>query len=223
MGSNKSNTNSSMGSAWKVVQNGSNSSTYGNDEDDASGMAWVRKRRAERERAKLATETNDQEKGDANPDTEKPQPTIPEEEVQETPRLPKEDDIPHPPIDDASTVDPAEQPHEQPKHITTAVNLPPHRLHKRESSFGHRVPIPQSQNPIKEKPSFGVDVFDVDIDEGPKVMPETEASAGSTSEDEDEESSSEDDSDASFEVCVHPPFSARILLTSDIPGGECAQ
>ena len=205
MGSNKSNTNSSMGSAWRAVQNGSNASAYGNDEDDASGMAWVKKRRAEREKAKLAAENKGQESGDAR----QPPPTIvEEEEVQETPRLPEEDNIPHPSVD-TPTVAPPEQPHEQLKHVTTAVNLPPSRPHKRESPFGHRIPMPQAENPIKEKPSFGVDVFDMDIDEGSKVMPETEASTGSTSEDEDEDSSSdeddEEDSDAYFEVCV-PPF-----------------
>ena len=222
MGSNKSNTNSSMGSAWKVVQNGSNSSAYGNDEDDASGMAWVRKRRAERERAKLAAEKENQKDEDANTDTEQPQPTIAEEEVQETPRLPKEDNIPHPPID-TPTVAPTEQPNEQGKHITTAVNLPPQKPHKREQPFGHRIPISQIENPTMEKPSFGVDVFDIDIGERPEIIPETGASTGSTSEDEDEDSTSDedDDSDASFEVRV-PPFSVRDSLTSDVPGGECA-
>ena len=214
MGSNKSNTNSSMGSAWRAVQNGSNSSTYGNDEDDASGMAWVKKRRAEK--ARLAAEKKDQEKGDANADAESLQPAITEEVEQETPRLPKEDNIRggvDTPID-APTVAPAEQLHEQQKHVTTAVNLPPQRLHKRDSSVGHRIPVPQAENPIKEKPSFGVDVFDVDIGERSKVTPDTETSTGSTSEDEvdeDEDSTSdddEDDSDASFEVCV-PPISVR--------------
>lgn len=200
MGSNKSNTTSSMGSAWKAVQNGSNSSSFGNDEDDASGMAWVRKRRAEK--ARLAAEKQDQENGDA--DAEEPQPMILEEEEAKTPQLPKED-IPHPPVD-VSTATPTQQPG-QSEHITTAVTLPPHRLHKREQSFGHRVPTPHVETPSKEKPSFGVDVFDVDLGESPKVT--TEPSTGSTSEEEaaeDEESSTdeddEDDSDAYFEVCT---------------------
>lgn len=213
MGSNKSNTTSSMGSAWKVVQNGTNSSSFGNDEDDSSGMAWVKKRRAERERAKLEAEKNEQEHGDA----EIPQPTITEEEAQETPRLPKEDNIPHPPID-TPTVAPAEEPHERPEHVTTAVNLPPHRLHKRETSFSHRVQTPQVESPTQDKSSFGVGVFDMEPDEVPEVTPETpEPSTGSASEDDgDEELSSsdggdEDESDSYSEVCV-PLCSAQVSL-----------
>lgn len=224
MGSNKSNTNSSMGSAWKAVQNRSNASSFGNDEDDASGMAWVRKRRAEREKAKLAAETQGQESGDAV--AEQPQPTIPEEEEAKTPQPPKEDDIPHPPVD-VPTATLAQQPHGQLEHITTAVTLPPHRLHKREQSFGHRIPAPQVESPTREKPSFGVDVFDVDLGERPKVT--TEPSTGSTSEEEgieDEDTSTdeddEDDSDASFEVCMPSPLSACDSLTSNVPGGEFA-
>jgi hypothetical protein len=210
MGSNKSNTNSSMGSAWKVVQNGSNASAYGNDEDTASGMAWVKKRRAEREKAKLAAEKKDQENGDANACAEKPQPTIVEEEEQEIPRSPKEDNIPHLSID-APTVAPAEQPHGPPKHITTAVNLPPQRPHKREPSVGLRDRVPVTESPIKEKPSFGVDAFDMDPGERPKVTPETEPSTSSTSEDEDSSSDDdEDDSDAYFEVCLPSFFGTRL-------------
>ena len=212
MGSNKSNTNSSMGSAWKVVQNGSNSSAFGNDEDDSSGMAWVKKRRAERERAKLEAEQTEQEHGAA--DAETPQPTIPEEEELETPRLPTEDDVPHPPTD-TPTVAPANQPHEEPEHITTAVNLPPQRLHKRESSFSHRTQIPQAESSPKDKPSTTVEP-----DEVPPTVTETpEASSGSTSEDdddEDEDSSSggeddEDESDVDFEVCI-PPLTVHVSL-----------
>jgi len=164
-------------------------------------MAWVRKRRAEREKAKLTAEKPDQESGDA--DAEQPQPTIPEEEEAKTPQLPKEDDIPRPPVD-VPTASPAQQPHGQPEHITTAVTLPPHRLHKREQSFGHRIPVSQVESPSKEKPSFGVDVFDVDLGERPKVA--AEPSTGSTSEEEgveDEDTSTdeddEDDSDGYFE------------------------
>jgi len=214
MGSNKSNTNSSMGSAWKLVQNGSNSSTFGNDEDDSSGMAWVKRRRAEREKAKLEAEQKEQDHSAA--DVETPQPTIPEEQEQETPRLPTEDNIPRSPID-TPTVAPAEQPHEQPEHITTAINLPPQRLHRRESSFGHRTQISQAESSTKDKSPSGADVFNMELDEGPVAAPETpEASSGSTSEDEDEDSSSggeddEDESDVDSEVCI-PQFSMRVSL-----------
>lgn len=167
-------------------------------------MAWVKKRRAEREKAKLAAGKEDQEDEDTNP--EKPQPTIAEEKEEEAPRLPKEG-ISHPSID-VPTATPIEQPHERPEHIT-AINLPPQsRSHKREPSVGHRIPIPQVEKPTKEKPSFGVDVFDMDLDQGTSVKPETEANTSSASEDEDvedEDSPSsdgddEDDSDTFFEV-----------------------
>ena len=211
MGSNKSNTNSSMGSAWKVVQNGSNSSAFGNDEDDSSGMAWVKKRRAEREKAKLEAEQKEQD--DSAADVEAPQPTIPEEEEHETPRLPTEDHVPHPPIDTPTVV-----PAEKPEHITTAINLPPQqRLHKREPSFTHRTQIPQAESSTKDKSPSGADVFNMELDEEPAVAPETpEPSSGSTSEDEDGDSSSgreddEDESDVDSEVCVSP-FSMRISL-----------
>jgi len=212
MGSNKSNTNSSMGSAWKVVQNGSNSSAFGNDEDDSSGMAWVKKRRAEREKAKLEAEQKEQDHSVA--DAETPQPTTPEEQEQETPRLPTEDKLPHPPSD-TPTLAPADQPREPPEHITTAVNLPPQRLHKREPSLTHRTQIPQAESSTKDKSPSGADVFNMELDEEPAAAPETpEPSSGSTSEDEDEDSSSggeddEDESDVDYEVCSHP-FSIRI-------------
>ena len=210
MGSNKSNTNSSMGSAWKVVQNGTNASSFGNDEDDSSGMAWVKKRKAERERAKLEAEK--QEHGDAA--TEIPEPIIVEEQEQETPRLPKEDNIPRPPTDTPATA-PVEEPHRKPEHVTTAVNLPPQRLHKWEAPFGHRPQIPQVESPTREKSYFGVVVSDLEPDEGREVMPETpEPSTGSASEgedDPDEPSSSEDESDLYSEVCF-PPSSIQVLL-----------
>ena len=213
MGSNKSNTNSSMGSAWKVVQNGSNSSTYGNDEDDSSGMAWVKKRRAERERAKLEAEKQDQEHGDVG--LEEPQPTIIEEEERETPQLPNKDDIPLPPVDTPAVV-PAEQAHGQPQHVTTTINLPPQRPHKREASFGHRIQVPPPESP-KEKPPFGVDVFNMDLSERPEVAPEIpEASTASASEAEEDSSSSdeeEEDSDTYSEVCI-PYFSVHVALTN---------
>lgn len=214
MGSNKSNTNSSMGSAWKVVQNGSNSSAFGNDEDDSSGMAWVKKRRAERERAKLEAESKEREHQDADVGT--PQPTIPEEEEQKTPRLLTEVNALHSPVD-TPTVAPAEQPREGPEHITTAVNLPPQRLHRRESSFSHRVQTSQTENPTKDKPPFSDDVFDMELGEKPEAASEApEESTGSTSEDEEEDSSSsdeddEDESDVDFEVCI-PPFSAHVSV-----------
>jgi len=207
MGSNKSNTNSTMGSAWKFVQNGSNASAFGNDEDDSTGMAWVKKRRAERENAKLEAEKRDQEHGNAV--AEQPHPAIAKEEEQETPRSPKED--PHPPID-APTVTPADQPHGGPEHVTTAVNLPPQRLHKRESSLSRRVQIPQAESPAKPSPS--VDDIDLDLDQRPELTPEPpEASTVSTSEDEDPSSSDEDDdeSDAISEVCI-PLFSMHVSL-----------
>ena len=214
MGSNKSNTNSSMGSAWKVVQNGKNASAFGNDDDDSSGMAWVKKRRAERERAKLEADKKEQEeRGDA--DVEEPQPIIPEEEEQQAPQLPKEDSIPHPPTD-TPTAAPAEEPHEASQHITTAINLPPHRLHKREVSLTRRVQTPQAEGPSKGEP-----LFDMELDEKPEAAPEIpEANTSSTSEeedDEDEDSSSgsngddEDESDVNSEVCV-PPFLVPIPL-----------
>ena len=212
MGSNKSNTNSSMGAAWKVVQNGSNSSAFGNDEDDSSGMAWVKKRRAEREQAKLEAERKEQ--ADSAADVETPQPPIPEEQEQETPRLPTEDNVPQSPVD-TPTMAPAEQPHEGPEHITTAVNLPPQRLpsqrlHRRESSFSHRTQIPQTESSTKDKPQSGTDLFDMELEEKPTAAPETpEASVGSTSEDDDEDQDSssggeddEDESDVDFEVCI---------------------
>jgi len=206
MGSNKSNTNSSMGSAWRVVQNGSNASAYGNDEDDASGMAWVKKRRAEREKTKVAVEQKDQENEEVDP--ENPPPTIAEEEVQETPRLSKEDNTtPQLPVD-VPIVDQTEQPHGVTEHITTAINLPPHRLHKREASFGHRIPVAQVESPTREKPSFGVDVYNMDFGERPEVIPGTPdpSTGGSTSEEEDEDSSrdgdDEDDSDTYSEVFI---------------------
>jgi len=214
MGSNKSNRNSSMGSAWRVVQNGSNASAFGNDEDDSTGMAWVKKRRAEREKAKLETEGKDQERGDA--DLQKSHPTITEEEEEQTPRLPKEDNTPRPSIV-TSTVGSAEQPHVKPEHITTAVNLPPQRLHKRELSFSHRIQIPQAESPTKDMPPFGVDVFNMELAERPEVTPETpEASTGSTSEDDDSPSSSdeedEDESDVYSEVCISSfPVRAPLL------------
>ena len=43
-----SNTNSSAGSAWKVVQDDQNSSAFGDDEDDSSDMVWVKWHGAER-------------------------------------------------------------------------------------------------------------------------------------------------------------------------------
>lgn len=192
MGSNKSNTNSSMGSAWRAVQNGKNASAFGNDEDDASGMAWVKKRRAARERAKLEADQAQSQPGDA--DVETPQLEVTEEEVQET-SLPDEDKIPQP-LAETPTVASTGPPHEKPEHITTAINLPPQRTHKREPSFGHRVPIPQPESPIKEKPSFVADVFDMDMAERPEVAPGVpEPSADSTSEDEDDEESSVDEDD----------------------------
>jgi hypothetical protein len=200
-----------MGSAWKVVQNGTNASSFGNDEDDSSGMAWVKKRRAEREKAKLEAQKKEQEHGDG--DFEMPEPTITEKEEQETPRLPEEHSTPHPPID-TPTVALAEEPHEAPQHITTAINLPPQRPHKREASFGHRIQIPQVESPTKENPSFGDDVFDMELGGGPEAATVTpEASTGSTSEDEDESSSSgseedEDESDVYSEVRI-PPFSVH--------------
>ncbi|KAF9650844.1 hypothetical protein BDM02DRAFT_3185001 [Thelephora ganbajun] len=206
MGSNKSNTNSSLGSTWRVVQNGSNASAFGNDEDDSSGMAWVRKRRAEREKAKLEAEKKEQQREDA--DAEKSQSAIADEEERETPRLPKEDNTPHPPVE-APTVAPVEQLHAKPEHITTAINLPPQRLNKREASFAHRIQIPQVESPAKDRSSFGVDVFDMDLGERPEVTPETpEASTGSLSEGEDEDSSpsdedDEDDSDVYSEENAH--------------------
>ena len=206
MGSNKSNTNSSMGSAWKVVQNGSNASAFGNDDDDSSGMGWVKKRRAEREKAKREAEK--MEHGGA--DVEVPQPAIAEEEQEETPRLPKEDNVPHLPID-APPVAPAEQSHEEQAYITTAINLPPQRPHKREAPFNHRIQIPQPESPTRDESSFGVGVFDM---EAPEPAPESpEASTGSTSEDEDSSSDAddEDESDLYSEVCI-PPLSVRVSL-----------
>lgn len=203
MGSNKSNTNSSMGSAWKAVQNGSNASTFGNDEDDASGMAWVKKRKAARERAKLETENTELQP--EIPDVENPQPAVEEEEVQETPRLPKESEMSLPSAE-TTPLAPAEHSHEKPGHITTAINLPPQRAHKREPSF-HRMQIPQVESPVKETP-FSFDVFDMDLVGRSEVTPEISGpSADSTSEDDDDEVSSidgddEDDSDAYSEVRV---------------------
>lgn len=200
MGSNKSNTNSSMGSAWRAVQNGSNASTFGNDEDDTSGMAWVKKRRAARERAKLEAEKMEPQPEGGK--VENSQTAIAEEEVKETPQLPKGGEIPpHP--DEIPTADLVVPP----EHITTAINLPPQRAPRREQS-SHRAQIPQVESPVKEKPSFGVDVFDMDLAEGSEVTPEiSEPSADSTSEDEDDEESStdeddEDESDVSSEVRV---------------------
>jgi len=214
MGSNKSNTNSTMGSAWKVVQNGSNASAFGNDEDDSTGMAWVKKRRADREKAKLETEEKDKEH--ENADAGQPHPTITEKEEQETPRSPKEDNAPHPPID-TPTVTPAEQPHGGPEHVTTAVNLPPQRLHKREPSLSRRIQTPQVESPVNDKPPFGVDVFDLDLDQKPELTPVTpEASTVSTSEDEDPSSSDEgdeDESDVYSEVCI-PTFLVRVSLNN---------
>lgn len=203
MGSNKSNVNSSMGSAWRAVQNRSNASAFGNDEDDASGMAWVKKRRAARERAKLEAEQTEPQPEDA--DVENTEPAIVEEEAQDTPRLPKEGEILLPPVE-TPTVAPTEQPREKPEHITTAITLPPQRAHKRDPS-SHRTQTPQVESPMKEDPPFSVDVFDMELSEGPEVTPEvSEPSADSTSEDEDEESSieedDEDDSDAYSEVRV---------------------
>lgn len=193
MGSNKSNATSSMGSAWRAVQNGSNSSAFGNDEDDASGMAWVKKRKAAREKAKLETERAVSQPED--PDVESPQPTVSEEEVQDILPQSPEEDIPRPPID-TLPVAPAEQPHEEPKHITTAVNLPPRGGHKRDQSLGHRIQIPQVESPVKENPSFGVENFDMELVTGPEVKPGLpEPSPDSTSEDEDEEDSSTDEED----------------------------
>jgi len=159
----------------------------------------VKKRRAERERAKSVAEEKDQEHGDA--DLEQSPQIIPEEEEEQTPRLPKEDNIIHPPID-TPTMAPAEQPHEEPGRITTAVNLPPQRLHRREASFTHRVQIPQVESPTKDKPSLGGDVFNMDLSsERPEVKPGTpEPSTGSTSEDEDDESSSTDDDEDESDV-----------------------
>lgn len=205
MGSNKSNTNSSMGSAWRAVQNGTNSSSFGNDEDDATGMAWVKKRRAARESAKLEAEKTEPQLGGA--DIHNPQPETTESEAQGTPRLPKED-IPQP-APGASTVAPAEQPHEGPKHITTAISLPPQRAHKRDPSLGHRIQIPQVESPIKEKPPFGVDVFDMDLVTRPDVKLDIpEPSPDSATEDEEDEDSSideddEDDSDVYSEDNAH--------------------
>ena len=196
MGSNKSNTNSSMGSAWKAVQNGSNASAYGNDEDESSGMAWVKKRRAAREMAKVEAEKATSE--DGNPDVETP-PVITEEETQETPRIPQED-IPQSPVETPAVAS-AEHFREQPEHITTAVNLPP-RGHKRDLSLGHRTP--QVESPVKEKGHFGVEVFGMDLVERPAVIAGiTETNADSTSEDEEDSSiEEEDDSDAFSEVSV---------------------
>lgn len=208
MGSNKSNTNSSMGSAWKAVQNGSNASTFGNDEDDATGMAWVKKRRAAREKAKLETEGLQVQSGDT--EVESAQPTVVEEVVHEIPKSLEDDQLSQSPTEIPTTV-PVEQHHEKPEHITTAVNLPPHRvLHKREPSFGHRNQIPQvAESPIKEKPSFGVDVFEMDLGVRPDATPTvSEPNADSTSEDEEDSSidgDDEDESDSYSEVCDHPP------------------
>lgn len=204
MGSNKSNANSSMGSAWKAVQNGTNSSTYGNDEDDASGMAWVKKRKAAREKAKLeADKMETQGDGSEVADTES---KMQDGVIPDTPQLPKEDDTPRSPVE-TPAVAPADQPHGEPKHITTAINLPPHRAHKREPSFG-RVPIPQVESPTKEKP-INLGVFDMDAADGPEGTPiALDQSAGSTTEDEEEEEDSsidedEDDSDAYSEENAH--------------------
>jgi hypothetical protein len=201
MGSNKSNTNSSMGSAWKAVQNRSNASAFGNDEDDASGMAWVKKRREARERAKLEAENMERETEEGK--VESLEAVMVEEEMEETPRLAKEGETVLPPDEAAPAVVGAEKP----EHITTAVNLPPHRVHKRETS-SHRIQTPQMESPVKETAPFAVDVFDMDITERPEVTPEiSEPGADSTSEeDEDEESSTDEDeeeeSDAYSEVRV---------------------
>lgn len=198
MGSNKSNSNSSMGSAWRAVQNGSNSSAYGNDEDDASGMAWVKKRKAARERAKVDVDKVEIQPEDV--DVENPQPEIVEEDVQDTPRLPKEGEILLPPVETLT-----EAPAKKPGHITTAINLPPQRAHKQSS---HRIQIPQIESPLKEQPSFS-DVFGIDLTtQGPEVTAEiSEPSADSTSEDDEDEESSideedENDSDVYSEVRV---------------------
>lgn len=197
-----------MGSAWKAVQSRSNASAFGNDEDDASGMAWVKKRRAAREKAKLEASKVEPQPEDADSENLQPATTEEEPEPRETPRSPREEDDPQPPVE-TPIMAPAEQSHEKPGHITTAINLPPQRAHKREASFGHRTQIPQVEHPVKERPSFGVDVFDMDLVEKPEVAPEIpKATTDSTSEEdeEDEESSTEeedeDESDAYSEVCV---------------------
>jgi hypothetical protein len=203
MGSNKSNTNSSMGSAWKAVQNRSNASAFGNDEDDASGMAWVKKRRAARERAKLEADQPQSQPGDAG--LEIPEPVVAEEEVQETTSPDVEEILS--PLAETPSVGSTEQAREKSEHITTAVNLPPQRTHKREPSIGHRIQIPQAESPMKEMSPFGADVFDMDLVERAEVAPGApEPSADSTSEEEDEEDSSvdeddEDESDGFSEVC----------------------
>lgn len=196
MGSNKSNTNSSMGSAWKAVQNGTNASTFGNDEDDASGMAWVKKRRAAREKAKLEVEKLQDQPGDS--EVENAQPTAADEPVHGTPEPLEENQLPQP-VAETPIAAPVEQHREKPEHITTAVNLPPHRAHKREPSFGHRIQIPQvAESPIKEKPSFGDDVFDMDLSVRPESPPPVpEPDADSTSEDEEDSSIDGDDEDES--------------------------
>lgn len=205
MGSNKSNTNSSMGSAWKAVQNGSNASAFGNDEDDATGMAWVKKRRAAREKAKLEAEKLQVvQPGDT--EVVSAEPMAAEEAVHEPPESLEEDQL-SPPVVETSTTVPVEQQREKPEHITTAINLPPHRVHKREPSFGHRVQIPQvAESPIKEKPSFGVDFLDTDPGEKPDASPTVpEPNADSTSEDEDSstDGDDEDESDSYSEENAH--------------------
>jgi hypothetical protein len=61
MGSNKVNEHSGVGGRWKIVQGDGNTSAFGarsvsGDDEDASGMAWVRKRRQEREKLRKEKE-----------------------------------------------------------------------------------------------------------------------------------------------------------------------
>ena len=237
MGSNKSNTNSSMGSAWRAVQNRSNASAFGNDEDDASGMAWVKKRRAARERSKLEAEKPETQADDSKVERSQPAAVI-EEEMEGTPRLPEEGEILPAPVE-TPTVDSVEQSHENEGHVTTAINLPPHRAHKREPP-SHRTQIPQVESPTKEK-AFGVDVFDIDLTERPEVIPEiSQPSADSTSEEEEEEEEDssiggddEDDSDAYSEVrvqafrCIFSPIElaswCRRMHTARRPWGQVSR
>lgn len=201
MGSNKSNTNSSMGSAWRAVQNGSNASAFGNDEDDATGMAWVKKRRAAREKAKLEAEKLQVQPGDT--EIESAQPMVVEEAVHETPE-PLEEDQPSAPVAETPTTIPVEQHREKPEHITTAINLPPHRIHKREPSFGHRIQIPQvAESPIKEKPSFGVDFLDTNPGDASPTVPEPNADSTSEDEESSTDGDEEDESDSYSEENAH--------------------